>query len=233
MARRRKRDEDGEDEGAVFGSPVRTCLLTREQRDRERLIRFVLSPEGEVTPDIAARLPGRGVWLTTSRRVVAEAARRRLFERGFRAPAKASGDLSASVDALLERDALQMLSLANKAGLVVAGFAKVEAALGEGGVAALIHAADGGADGVRKLGQAARRALGEGADALETVNLFVAEQLGLALGRPHVIHAALKSGAAAKGFLARYRRLRAFRTDEAEGTAGPFRGFGADERTEQ
>ena len=69
MARRRRRDEDGEDEG-----PLRTCILTRERRDRERLIRFVLSPEGEVVPDIAARLPGRGLWLTTSRRVVAEAA---------------------------------------------------------------------------------------------------------------------------------------------------------------
>ncbi len=223
MARRPKRDEDGED------GPLRTCLLTRAERPREALIRFVLSPEGEVAPDIGARLPGRGVWLSPSRRVVAEAARRKLFDRGFRAPAKLSGDLAAQVDALLERDALQMLSLANKAGLVVAGHAKVEAVLAEGAVAAILHAADGGADGARKLGQAARRSLGDAAKGLESVNLFRAEQLGLALGRPHVIHAALRPGAAAKGFLARCRRLRNFRTDEAEGDAEPFRGFGADE----
>jgi predicted RNA-binding protein YlxR (DUF448 family) len=213
------RPETHEDDG-----PVRTCIVTRERRSPDEMIRFVLSPEGAVTADIRNRLPGRGVWLTASRSIVAEGARRKVFSRGFRGEAKVEGDLAAAVEALLERDALQMVSLANKAGLIVTGFAKVETALG-GDVLALIHASDGGADGIRKLDQAARRR----GRTVPVMNLFSGAQLDLALGRTNVIHAALKSGAAGEACLARCRRLQAFRGDRVE-QASEFRpGSGTNE----
>jgi predicted RNA-binding protein YlxR (DUF448 family) len=188
------------------------------------MIRFVLSPEGDVTADIRNKLPGRGVWLTSSRRIVSEGARKKIFDRGFRKPARVGADLAATVEAMLERDALQMLGMANKAGLVVTGFAKVEAEIGSGAVA-LIHAADAGADGVRKLGQAAWRNGRE----IPIVKLFSGVQLDLALGRPNVIHAALKSGAAGGAFLARCQRLQAFRADDTDKASGLRPGSGTDE----
>ena len=122
------------------------------------------------------------------------------------------------MDALLERDALQSLSMANKAGLVVAGAFKVDAAIADGGVAALIQAADGAADGLAKRERALRSGPGDGA-AVARLNLFSSHQLGLALGKANVIHAALKSGAATSAFLARAERLRRFRATEANATS--------------
>lgn len=216
---KRPADEDGEE------GPLRTCLVTRERREKAALIRFVRSPDGQVTADIRNRLPGRGVWISASRDIVREAVRRRVFDRGFRGSAAVPADLDGTVDGLLEDDALGMLSLANKAGAVVAGFGKVEAEIAGGTAGVVIHAADAAADGVRKLGQAERRA----GKAPAQVNLFDSGRLGLALGRPHVIHAALKWGPAGEAFLARCRRLQAFRASGQDGKDGQSPGSGTNE----
>ena len=210
---------DGED------GPLRTCLVTRQRHAPSQMIRFVLSPDAVVTPDIRNRLPGRGVWISASRSTISEAARRKVFAHGFRGTASVGGDLVADVEQLLESDALGLLSLANKAGVVVTGFGKVEDAIGSGEAAILVHAVDAAADGVRKLGQAQRRA----GRSPKTVKLFPAARLGLALGRPHVIHAALKNGAAGEGFLARCQRLQAFRGDTADDESGQGPGFSTNE----
>ncbi|MGB9646666.1 MAG: DUF448 domain-containing protein, partial [Stellaceae bacterium] len=39
-------------------------MATGEIVDRARLLRFVVGPGGEIVPDVAANLPGRGLWLT-------------------------------------------------------------------------------------------------------------------------------------------------------------------------
>ncbi|MGA2125501.1 MAG: DUF448 domain-containing protein [Xanthobacteraceae bacterium] len=128
----------------------RMCAATRTLRPVAEMIRFVVGPDGDVVPDIKRRLPGRGVWITARRGVVAEAVRRKAFARGFRRDARATADLADLVERLMERSALDALSIAHKAGLVVAGFARVEAALGAGEpVTGLVHAADAGGDGFR------------------------------------------------------------------------------------
>jgi predicted RNA-binding protein YlxR (DUF448 family) len=176
------------------------------------MIRFVLSPEMEVVPDLKRKLPGRGVWVTARAHYVAEAVRKGAFGRGFKAKVSAPPDLADRIDALLMRDALQFLALANKAGVVIAGSAKVEAAIARGGVAVLLHAADAGADGVRKLGQALTRNHGQGAAEVPRVRLFDGAQMDLALGRSNVIHAALKASAATDAFLERCRRVELYRS---------------------
>ena len=196
------RDEEG---------PERTCVVTRVKGAPEDMIRFVAGPDNRVVPDVARRLPGRGVWLSPSAPVLAKALATKAFSRGLRDKVEAPADLPAEVDALLVADALQWLSLANQAGLVVAGYAKVEAAIAKGQLAALIHAVNAGADGVEKLGRALGRATGEGRPRPPTIGIFDSAQLDLALGRPHVIHAALTSGPAARTLLARCRRLSLFR----------------------
>jgi hypothetical protein len=126
--------------------------------------------------------------------------------------------LAESVDALLERDVLQALSIANKAGLVVTGAFKVDSAIEAEGVAALVQASDGAPDGAAKRVQALRAKLGPAAGTIERINLFSSGQLDLALGKANVIHAALKSGAASSAFLAKAERLRRYRASEADVT---------------
>lgn len=193
----------------------RTCIVTRRHQPPEAMIRFVRAPDGVIAPDIRARLPGRGVWVTARREYVAEAARKRLFARGMKTAVDAAPELAQQVDRLLEADSLQMLAMANKAGAVVAGFGKVCDALEKGGVAALIEAVDGSEDGKRKLAQAARRAGGQ----TPVVSLFTSQQLDLALGRTNVIHAAIVVSGPAGGFLTRCRRLATYRGVALDGSA--------------
>ncbi len=192
----------------------RTCIVTRRREPPEGMIRFVRGPDGVIAPDIRARLPGRGVWVGARAELVAEAARKRMFARGLKEQVEAPPHLAEDVDRLLEADCLQMLALANKAGAVTAGFNKVEGLLVKGAAAVLVEARDGGDDGKRKLGQAARRArtgAQENDGVPPIVGLFTSNQLDLALGRTNVIHAALAAGGPAMSFLARCRRLAAYR----------------------
>jgi predicted RNA-binding protein YlxR (DUF448 family) len=176
------------------------------------MIRFVVSPEGTVVPDVKRKLPGRGVWVTAKRSALASAIERKAFARSFRRDVRVGPDLIATVDRMLERAALDTLAIVQKAGLVAAGYAKVEAALAAGKAVALIHAKEASLDGRRKLAAAARNA-GRGTDDLPVIDIFTAEQLDLAFGRPNVIHAALLAGPASDGFIARLRGLECFRSD--------------------
>jgi uncharacterized protein len=202
----------------------RTCIVTGMKDVPEAMLRFALSPDGSVVPDIRRKLPGRGVWTRLSFETVRRAAVKQAFSRAFRARAAAPASLAEAVDALLERDALQALSIANKAGLALAGAFKVDSAIEAGQIAALIQASDGAADGAAKRARALRANLGPAAEAVACVDLFTSGQLDLALGRANVIHAALKHGAASSAFLARADRLRRYREGEADAAARNVRG---------
>lgn len=200
--------------------PERSCVVTRAVKAPDDLIRFVAGPDDVLVPDLRRKLPGRGVWASLSRKTVAEAIKRKAFERSLKAKIAVPVDLLETIDRLMLRDALQALSMANKAGLVTAGFAKVEALIGSGRCVAVLEASDGAEDGRRKIGQiirraaAAREAEGLKARELPVVAIFAAADLELALGRAHVIHAALAPGPAAEGVLSRWRRLVRYRTDD-------------------
>lgn len=191
--------------------PERTCIVTRRKGGKDTLIRFVVGPGNVVTPDIRAKLPGRGAWVLPEKGTVALAIKRKAFARAFKTDVIVSDDLIGLVDRLLETDAVQALSLANKAGLVVAGSMKVEKALAEKPVVGLVHAIEAGQDGIRKIAAATMRRYGTAATAIPRVQIFAEEQLDLALGRTHVIHAALVAGAASEGFITRTHRLEYFR----------------------
>jgi uncharacterized protein len=202
----------------------RTCIVTGVKDAPEAMLRFALGPDGSVSPDIRRKLPGRGVWTALNFETVGRAASKQAFSRAFRAKAQAPASLAEVVDALLERDALQSLSIANKAGLIVAGAFKVDAAIESGVVAGLIQASDGAPDGAAKRAQALAAKLGPEAKAIARVELFTSRQLDLALGRANVIHAALKPGAASSAFLTRADRLRRYRPSEADATTRTERG---------
>jgi len=192
----------------------RTCIVTGTKGAPETMLRFALAADGTVVPDIRRKLPGRGVWTSLSADAVRRAAAKGAFSRGFRADAKAAPELATAVETLLEQDALQSLSMANKAGLAVAGAFKVDAAIEKGGIAALITASDAAVNGRAKRNQAVKAKLDGPAGTIARINVFSSSQLGLALGKANVIHAALKSGAASSAFLARAERLRLYRGSE-------------------
>ncbi|MCU0953005.1 MAG: DUF448 domain-containing protein [Hyphomicrobium sp.] len=141
------------------GDPsLRLCALSRVQRPKDELIRFVRGPDGTIYPDPAGKLPGRGVWVTAEAAKVTEAARTKVFGRALKADVKVPADLEEKVGALLDRRALDALSLANKAGLVTTGFDKLEALLAKATVAALLHARDASPQGAEKLDRKRRSA---------------------------------------------------------------------------
>jgi predicted RNA-binding protein YlxR (DUF448 family) len=191
----------------------RLCVATRQVRPVGELVRFVVGPDGMVVPDLKRRLPGRGVWITARRHLVAEAVRRRLFGRAFKADVRVSPELPDDLDRLLVQSALNTLSIAYKAGLVIQGFAKVEAAVAAGSVAALVRARDAGEENGRRLASAFGRAAEGGAER-KIVEAFTSAQLDLALGRLNVVHAALLAGRASEAFLVRWRFLEDFRADK-------------------
>ncbi|MCC6734943.1 MAG: RNA-binding protein [Bauldia sp.] len=196
----------------------RTCIVTRAERPVTDLVRFVLDPAGRVTPDLRNRLPGRGVWVTANAALIAEAEKRKLFSRAFKEAATVEPGLDALVARLMREAALGGLSLARKAGELVLGFAKVEAALATGKVAALVEATDAGADGSEKIGRLARRAGGNGAP-IPVIRAFTALEMSLALGRPHVIHAALLAGRASQNALDLFDALARFAREPQAGGA--------------
>jgi len=188
----------------------RMCVATRTVRPVSDLIRFVIGPDGEAVPDLKHKLPGRGVWVTATQDALDDAIKRKVFGRGFKRDVRLPVDLVARTEQLLARSALDALAIAGKASRVVAGFAKVEAALAHEHVVALLHAAEAAADGVRKLDATLRRS--PQADLVAVIRILTSAQLDLALGRPNVIHAALLAGPSSDTVLARLQRLERFRT---------------------
>ena len=201
----------------------RTCIVTRRKGAPDTFIRFVVGPDRAVVPDLRCKLPGRGAWVTAEKAVVLEAMKRKSFKRAFKSEVEVPPTLAELIDGLMEKDALQALSLANKAGLVVAGATKVEGSIGPKVPAALVQASDGSPDGVRKMEAAVRRLLGDEADALPRIRDFRSDQLDLALGRTNVIHAAVAGGTVGEGFVSRARRLKRYRGEPPAQAAGPER----------
>src|SRR2546430_5405857 len=205
---------------------VRMCAVSREVRPIDELIRFVVSPQGEVVADLKRKLPGRGLWVSASRQAVAEAVRRNQFSRGFRRDVRAAPTLPFETEKLLVRSVIEALAIAAKAGQVISGFAKVEEALkqtlGQRQVKALLHASDGAADGIRKLDAIARQRGGNPDESPDfpTLSALSSAELDLALGRSNVIHAALLAGPASKTFLSRSQILVRYRMAEDDKTAG-------------
>jgi predicted RNA-binding protein YlxR (DUF448 family) len=203
------------DDGPRTGrsATTRMCAVTRQVRPIDEMIRFVVAPSGEVVADLKRRLPGRGLWVSASHAAVAEAVRRRQFSRGFKRDVRASASLADETGRSLVRSVIEALAMVAKAGQVVSGFAKVESALLGKRAIALLHAADGAADGIRKLDAVVRKTAAEAGKSREipVIAELTSEELDLALGRSNVIHAALLAGSASSTFLSRSQVLVRYR----------------------
>ncbi|NEX94261.1 RNA-binding protein [Caulobacter sp. 17J65-9] len=186
---------------------ARKDLATGEVMPEERLIRFAAAPDGSVVPDLARKLPGRGMWVEASREAVDAAVKKNLFSRSAKAKLTAQPDLADLVERLLARRVLEQLGLARREGVLVNGFEKAHMALKSGKVAWLIEASDGSPDGRNKLLSAATRQT----PPVPVLGAFSAEELGLALGLDNVIHVVLLAGRRADRWTEEVRKLAGFR----------------------
>jgi hypothetical protein len=217
-------DSDGEVEPET--GPLRRCIVTRERLPKEQMIRFVVGPDRQIVPDLAARLPGRGIWLSASGDVLEfggalEDGRQkdkqgdgryrhlaRAFARAARGPVLVPPDLSVLLQTALVRRIGDCLGLARRAGQAVAGYEKAREALRTGRYRLVLQASDG------SEAERSRFLSGFGPD-LTIIDPLPGEALGRVFGRDYVVHVAVAPGKLAESLVVEAGRLAGLKNGSA------------------
>jgi predicted RNA-binding protein YlxR (DUF448 family)/ribosomal protein L30E len=204
--------------------PLRRCIVTRERLPKERMIRFVVGPDRQLVPDLAARLPGRGIWLSACRDVLDLGSAReqegrqlgrqtggsadrhlaRAFARAARGPVSVPSDLSGFLQAALVQRIGELIGLTRRAGQAVAGYEKAREMLRQGRARLVVQASDG-SEAERK-----RFLSGFGPD-LTVIDPIPGEALGRIFGRDYVVHVAIAPGKLAESLVVEAGRLAGLR----------------------
>ena len=196
-----------DDAGGGVKGRVRRCVVQRVERPESELVRIAIAPDGALLPDVGARAPGRGAWVSADRASVDEALKKGAFAKSAQRGVRAPDDLSGLIEAQLAARCLAQLGLAKRAGDLVSGFDQVRALVRGEKPAHLIESSDAAADGRHKILSIARAAWGD----VPLAGCFGSDELGVAVGRGHVVHAALKVGPSARRFAVDVARLSGFR----------------------
>lgn len=183
--------------------PMRKCIVLGGEWPKDKLIRFVVGPDGDVVPDLEAKLPGRGLWLSAQRDVLNIARAKRLFAKAARSNVEVPEDLADRLEMLLVARCVGLLGMARRSGSVVSGYEKVRAYLHGGKVGIILAARDGAIGGRRKL-----RNLAPGVMAFDQLGMF---ELAQALGKDAVVHVAVAQGPIANRLVREFGRLEGFR----------------------
>lgn len=191
--------------------PERRCIVTGDVQPKAGLVRFVVGPDGAIYPDLAEKLPGRGIWVTADRDLIARAAAKGLFARAARAPVTVPENLVDMVEQGLAHRVVELISLVRKSGRAVIGFEKVKGWLAEGRAKVLLQASDGSERGKGKLWTP------EGG---RWFGCLTSAELGLAFGRDHAIHGALAAGGLTPRVISEAARLAGLRRQDGGQTAG-------------
>jgi len=190
----------------------RRCIASGENLPEDRLVRFVVSPDGEAVPDLDGKLPGRGLWLSADRALFAKALAKNDFSKAAKAKVHANPDLAGHVEKLLVARLQADLGMARRAGLLEAGFDQVVRALdGKVPPQVFFQAADAAEDGRRKIVAALKTR--DLAFALEDriIGALSRAELSLALGKENVVHAAVRPSALAERLILNAKRLAGLR----------------------
>lgn len=196
--------------------PLRRCAVTRQQGKPDVMLRFVVSPSQVVVPDLDAKLPGRGIWLSAQRDVIEQARKRGVFARAARCQVTVPDDLVFQIETGLRRRMIELLGLARRAGQSVSGFMKVREWVAQRNAAVIVHASDGSGD---ELGR-----LLSGARSLPVIEALSAEDLAKVFGRERVVNVALSAGGLASRLCCENERF----SGVAEGGSRVRRTFPAD-----
>ncbi|MDF1854993.1 RNA-binding protein [Pseudooceanicola sp.] len=191
----------------------RKCIVTGEAAPKAGLIRFVVSPDGQLVPDVLEKLPGRGIWVTAERGALEQAEKKKLFARAARQPVVVPKAIADLVEGAVARHLVDLIALARKSGAAVSGYEKVKGWLETERARILIQAIDGSGRGKSKLSTP------EGG---RFVGCLTADEIGQAFGRQTTVHAALAAGGLAKRVVDEAQRLKGLRADPG-GQAPPER----------
>lgn len=182
----------------------RRCIATGTVLPEDQLVRFVVSPDGDVVPDFDGKLPGHGIWLSADKTAFAKAAAKGDFSKAAKAKVHVPADLAEHVAKLLRERLKADLGMARRAGLADVGFDSVMRALDKKIAPVLLfHAAGSSEDGRRKL----KSALWSRELHAEMIDVLTRDELSLALGRENVVHAAIRPGALADRLILNAKRL--------------------------
>lgn len=168
------------------GSRLRRCIVTGEVHPREEMIRFVISPEGVVTPDLEEKLPGHGYWVTCRHNELQRAVVNDSFTRAARQTVKVPPALIAGIMAQMRRSCMSTLGLARRGWQVEFGFDHVRLAINSRKAGVLLMACNAPQEVQNKL--IAIR--GE----LPVIDLFTTAELSQALGRDSLAFASVSKG---------------------------------------
>ena len=180
----------------------RKCIVTGEVKPKEELLRFTLIPGNKVVPDFMKKLPGRGIYVSNSKKILQQALDKNFFAKATRGKAQALPMLAETAELLLKRRGLEMINLARKAGDLVTGFEKVREAAAKGKAAFILEASDAGADGHEKIKAAAVD--------LKIFMLYSVEELDTALNKVNTVHAAFLKNEMAKAVYQELKRYEQF-----------------------
>jgi uncharacterized protein len=190
------------------GAPRRRCIVAREPQPKDGLIRFVVAPDGTLTPDLAEVLPGRGIWVTASRTAVETARAKKLFGRAARRAVAVPEDLADRLETMLAERCVGLIGLLNRAGELTVGMMRVREWLRAGKAAILLTAADSDGRDAAELRRLAR--------GVHTVDVLKSVELGRAVGRDHLVHVAAAPGRLAQSLIRETRRLAGLRDGGAQ-----------------
>ncbi|WP_072778395.1 RNA-binding protein [Marivita hallyeonensis] len=182
--------------------PERKCIATGEVRPKSELIRFVVGPDATLVPDLAGKLPGRGIWITASKTALETAMKKNIFHRAAKTQVSVSPTLVSDIEQQLARRVVDLISLSRKSGQAVSGYEKVKDVLFKETAEVLIQAEDGSSRGKSKLSTPHYG---------HYIGWLTADELGMAFGRQTVIHAALGAGGLTQRVVEEAQRLKGFR----------------------
>jgi hypothetical protein len=190
-----------------MGEGERRCLASGEVRPRESMLRFVVAPDPAlgVVPDLAGTLPGRGLWVTSTRAALESAIARNAFARAARAPVRVDPGLAERVEAALARRIIDWLGLARRAGAATPGFEKTHAALSRGKLELIVEAHDASRGGSERLASRA----------IERITVLSRAELGWAFGRDELVHVGILDATWAARLKTEAARLAGFRRPAA------------------
>jgi predicted RNA-binding protein YlxR (DUF448 family) len=191
---------------ARASEPERKCIATGDVGPKASLIRFVVGPDSQIVPDIAGKLPGRGIYVSATPQALDKAASKGLFARAAKQAVTVPEGLVADIERQLTRRVIELLSLARKSGKAVAGYEKVKDFLYRDDAKVLMQASDGSERGKTKL---STPHFGH------YIGWLTADELGQAFGRSTVIHGALASGGLTQRVVEEANRLRRMREKDA------------------
>jgi uncharacterized protein len=218
---------------------MRRCVVTRERLPKEQMFRFVISPDRQVIPDLAGKLPGRGIWLSASRDVIeggggthsdevlpngapskkASSGAKgrelvRVIARAARGPVLLPTDLPVVLETALVRRIGDFLGLARRAGQAIAGFEKARDWMRTHPVGLVLQASDG---------SEAERARFRSAvpETVPVLNPLTGAELGRVFGHDNVVHVVLAPGRLAGSIITDAGRLASLRA-----TSGSIAGVG-------